>query len=399
MSANPSTDTGTWPAVLALAAATFAVVTTEMLPVGLLTSLGASLGVSAGTAGLAVTLPGLVAAGTAPLLPVVVRRSDRRHVLVALLLLLAVAGLLSALTPGLAVLLVARALVGVCIGGVWAIAAGLPARLVPGERAGRATAVVFSGIAVASVIGVPAGTFLGEAAGWRWAFAAPAFLATAVAAALYATLPPLPAETPVRLTVFPQLLRDARLRRGLTAVALLVTGHFAAYTYVRPLLERVPGLAEGQIGLLLLAYGTSGVAGTFLIGTRAPRNPTRTLLLIATTLTTTLTLLAPSSHSLPLTTTLLLLWGLLYGGVSVTAQTWLTSAAPHTKEAASALFAGVFNAAIAAGAFAGGRTADTHGPTAVLYLGATLTLLAAPTLLTATRRRDLAGNPEHRARA
>ncbi|MHC5909285.1 MFS transporter, partial [Streptomyces sp. S6] len=167
---------GPWPGVLALGAATFAVVTTEMLPVGLLTSLGDSLGVSAGTAGLAVTLPGVVGAGAALLLPVAVRGTDRRRVLTGLLLLLAVANLLSALVSGLAVLLAARVLVGVCIGGVWAVAAGLPARLVPETAVGRATAVVFSGIAVASVIGVPAGTFLGAVAGWRWAFAALAVL-------------------------------------------------------------------------------------------------------------------------------------------------------------------------------------------------------------------------------
>ncbi|GAQ56604.1 purine ribonucleoside efflux pump NepI [Streptomyces acidiscabies] len=386
-----------WPGVFALAAATFSVVTTEMLPVGLLTSLGDSLGVSAGTAGLAVTLPGLVAAVSAPLLPIVVRRADRRHVLAALLLLLAAANLLSALAPGLAVLLVARALVGVCIGGVWAVAAGLPARLIPERYAGRATALVFSGIAVASVIGVPAGTFLGSLAGWRWSFAALAVLALAVAVTLHVTLPLLPAEAPVRLTVFPELLRDARLRRGLIAVALLVTGHFAAYTYVRPVLERVDGLAAGGVGVLLLGYGVTGVVGTFVIGTRASANPGRTLVLVASSLGTTVALLVPADASLPLTAGLLTLWGLLYGGVSVSAQTWLTAAVPHAREAASALFAGVFNSAIALGAFTGGRTADTYGPTAVLYLGATLALLAAPALA-GTQRREPASEPRRRAR-
>ncbi|MEX3099843.1 MFS transporter [Streptomyces sp. ST1020] len=392
-SANPRSVTDSrspaapWPGVFALAAATFSVVTTEMLPVGLLTSLGDSLGVSTGTAGLAVTLPGLVAAVAAPLLPVVARRADRRHVLTALLLLLAAADLLSALAPDLAVLLAARALVGVCIGGVWAVAAGLPARLIPERYAGRATALVFSGIAVASVIGVPAGTFLGSLAGWRWSFAALAVLAVAVAAALHITLPLLPAEAPVRLTVFPELLRDARLRRGLTAVALLVTGHFAAYTYVRPVLERVDGLTASAVGVLLLGYGVTGVVGTFAIGARASASPGRTLVLVASSLGTTVALLAPADASLPLTAALLTLWGLLYGGVSVSAQTWLTSAVPHAREAASALFAGVFNSAIALGAFTGGRTADAYGPTAVLYLGAALALLAAP-VIAATRRRD-----------
>ncbi|MEU0729177.1 MFS transporter [Streptomyces sp. NPDC006140] len=394
-----SSSSRPWSAVLALAAATFAVVTTEMLPVGLLTPLGAGLHVSAGTAGLAVTLPGLVAAASAPLLPLAVRRADRRTVLCVLLLLLAAANLLCALAPNLAVLLLARALVGVCIGGVWAIAAGLGARLMPPERAGRATALIFSGIAVASVLGVPAGTLLGSLAGWRWAFAALAALALAVTAALFLLLPPLPPGSPVRPGTFAGLLRTAGVARGLLAVLLLVTGHFAAYTYVRPVLDRVPGLGAGTFSTLLLGYGIAGVAGTFAGGALAARDPRRTLPAIAAGLGTVVLLLIPAAGSLTAATALLVLWGLVYGGVSVSAQNWLSAAAPRAREAGSALFAGVFNTAIALGAFTGGRTADALGPTAVLAVGGALALLALPAALSAgTRRPDPAGDPAPRER-
>ncbi|MEU3523536.1 MFS transporter [Streptomyces sp. NPDC038707] len=360
-----------------LAAATFAVVTTEMLPVGLLTSLGAGLDVSAGTAGLAVTLPGLVAAVAAPLLPVAVRRADRRTVLCALLLLLAAANLLTALAPAFPVVLVARLLVGVCMGGVWAVAAGLGARLLPGPSAGRATALVFSGIAVASVLGVPAGTFLGAAAGWRAAFAAMTGCALLVAAGLAVVLPPLPAEGAVRLGAFPRLLGAARVRRLLATIALLVTGHFAAYTYVRPVLERVPGTGPGLVGTLLLGYGLAGVAGNFAGGALAARRPRGALRLIATVLGAVVLLLAPAGGSTAGSAALLLVWGLAYGGVSVSGQRALAAAAPEAPEAASALFAGVFNAAIALGALAGGRLADGPGPTAALVMGGVLAWLAA----------------------
>ncbi|MFF9620234.1 MFS transporter [Streptomyces griseosporeus] len=385
---------------LVLAAATFSVVTSEMLPVGLLTSLGAGLGVSPGTAGLAVTLPGLVAAAASLLLPVAVRRADRRAVLAGLLLLLAAANVLCALAPHLAVLLLARALVGVCIGGVWAVAAGLGPRLVPPERAARATAVVFSGIAVASVLGVPAGTWLGALAGWRWAFAALAVLSAAVAGALALALPPLPPEAPVRLGTFPELLRTPAVRRGLLAVALLVTGHFAAYTYVRPVLERVPGLGPGTISALLLGYGLAGVAGTFTGGALAARDPRRALLAIAAGLGTVVLALVPAGGSLAASAALLAVWGLLYGGVSVSAQNLLSGAAPRAREAGSALFAGVFNTAIALGALLGGRTADSGGPAAVLVLGGALALLAVPAVARArTRRPNPAGTGPARARA
>lgn len=364
------------PAVLAVAAATFSVVTTEMLPVGLLTSIGAGLHVSDGTAGLAVTLPGLVAALAALLLPVAVRRADRRTVLAVLMALLAAANVASALAPAFGVLLAARVLVGVCIGGVWAIAAGLGVRLVHEEGAGRATAVIFSGIAVASVLGVPAGTLLGELAGWRWGFAALAVLALAVAGLLVAALPRLPADRGVRLGAFPGLLRIGRLRAGLLAVTLLVTGHFAAYTYVRPVLERVPGIGAGLVSGLLLAYGTAGIVGNFAGGAVAARDPRRALLAICAALGAVVLLMVPAGGSLAASVALLVAWGLAYGGVSVSAQNWVMAAAPHAREAASALFAGIFNVAIALGAFAGGRVADNRGAGGVLWLGGALAGLA-----------------------
>ncbi|MER7344023.1 MFS transporter [Streptomyces aurantiacus] len=371
--------------VLAVAAATFSVVTTEMLPVGLLTSLASGLRVSDGTAGLTVTVPGLVAALAALLLPVAVRRADRRAVLCGLMLLLGAANLVSALAPSFAVLLGARIVVGLCIGGVWAVAASLAVRLVRTESVGRATAVIFSGIAVASVLGVPAGTFLGELTGWRWAFGAVAALGLAVAALLAAVLPPLPADEPVRLGVFPELLRLPRLRVGLIAVALLVVGHFTAYTYVRPVLERVPDLGAGLVSGLLLAYGVAGIAGNFLGGSLAARDPRRALLVISAALAGVVLLMGPAGGSLAATVVLLVAWGLAYGGVSVSSQNWVMAAAPRAREAASALFAGVFNAAIALGALAGGRVADGIGVTDVLWVGGGLAVLALGVVVLAGR--------------
>ncbi|MEV6399030.1 MFS transporter [Streptomyces sp. NPDC051907] len=366
--------------VLAVAFATFCVVTTELLPVGLLSPVATGLRVSEGAAGLAVTLPGLVAAVAAPLLAVVAGRADRRTVLCTLTALLAAANLLSALAPSFAVLLLARVLVGVCIGGVWAIAAGLAVRLVPAASAGRATAVIFSGIAVASVLGVPAGTLMGELADWRAAFAVMGGLALVLTAALALALPPLPAEGPVRLAAVAALLGRARVRTGLLVVLALVTGHFAAYTYVRPALERVDGVGAGVISVLLLAYGGAGIAGNFAAGAASARGPRRTLLAIAVALAAVTLLLAPAGGSLAATGALLLAWGLAYGGVSVSTQNLLAAAAPEAREAVSALFVSVFNVAIALGALLGGRAVDAFAVEGALVLGGVLAALSAAVL-------------------
>ncbi|MEU9982440.1 MFS transporter [Streptomyces sp. NPDC050856] len=365
-------------AVAAVALATFTVVTSEMLPVGLLTPVSGALAVTEGTAGLTLTVTGVVAALAAPLAAPALRRLDRRRALVGLMAVLAAGNLLAAWAPHFAVLMAGRVLVGLGMGGVWAVAAGLAVRLVAPKAVPGATAVVFSGIAVASVLGVPAGTWLGELAGWRAAFTVAGVLALVVAGLLALLLPPLPAERAVGLAAVARLLRDPALRTGLLAVALLVTGHFAAYTYVRPVLERVSGATAGTIGTLLLVYGVAGVAGNFAAGAGAGRSPRGTLLVLSATLAVAVPLLPP------LGAWLLVLWGLAYGGVSVAAQSWVTAAVPQAREAGSALFAGVFNAAIAAGALLGGQVVDGFGLRSVMWTGGALAAVALLALVTGT---------------
>ncbi|MFP3986828.1 MFS transporter [Streptomyces sp. E11-3] len=363
---------GGWPGVVAVAGATFTVVTSEMLPVGLLTPVGDALGVTEGTAGLTLTITGLVGAVSAPLLTPVLGRFDRRRVLCLLMAVLAAGNLLAAWSPNFGVMVAARVLVGIGMGVVWAIAAGLAVRLVPGRSVGPATSLIFSGIAVASVLGVPAGTYIGELTDWRTAFATVGVLALLVLVALAVLLPPLPAEQQLRLGGVLRLVGSPRVATGLAVVTLLVTGHFAAYTYVRPVLEEISGASAGMIGTLLLVYGIAGVVGNFAAGAGVGRSPRGTLVVISLVLAATVGLLPLLGGSVLTAAVLLAVWGLTYGGVSVSTQTWLLASAPQAREAASSLFVGVFNGAIALGALVGGLMADRVGIEAVLWLGGAL---------------------------
>ncbi|MFI6419440.1 MFS transporter [Streptomyces sp. NPDC050842] len=373
-------------AVAAVTLGIFAVMTAELLPVGLLTPAAADLSVTEGTAALMVTVPGLVAAVAAPLVTARAAGADRRTLLVALMLLAAAANLVSALAGHLAVVLAARLLLGLAIGGFWALAGGLAPRLVPPAAVGRATAVVFGGVSAASVLGVPAATVIAEQVGWRWAFAATGLLSLLAAAALRALLPrlpgrgtgsPAPQGTGLRalaaLVALPR--RNRRVWAGLLLTLALVTGHFLAYSFVRPLLTDHARVPEGLLGALLLGYGLAGVAGNFLAGSRASRAPRRTLAVIAAALGTVLL----AAWAAPAWAAgLLLLWGLAYGGVSVALQSWFMAAAPDDVEAATGLNVSVFCLAIALGALLGGLLTDAYDLTAVLLAGAALTLAAVP---------------------
>ncbi|QUX25938.1 MFS transporter [Nocardiopsis sp. MT53] len=353
----------------------FALMTTELLPVGLLTPMAADLGVEEARAGLAVTVPGVVAAAAAPLTATIAGRIDRRLVLAGLLALLAAGNLVTAVGQDLAAVLAARVAIGAAIGGFWAVAGGLAPRLVPARRVGAATAVVFSGVSAASVVGVPLGTLLAEAYGWRPLFGAAGLLGLVALAGVLALVPPLPVERSLRPADLGGLLRGGGVRIGVVLTLLLVAGHFTAYTFVRPLLHGQAGMDAAAVGWTLLLFGTAGLAGNLLAGVLVGRSVRGVLGGVAGALALTVLLL--SAVGGPWTGALAVgLWGLAYGGVSVGLQTWMLRAAPERAEGATSLFVAAFNAAIALGALGGGLALDAAGPNGALLLAGALLVAA-----------------------
>ncbi|MEV9618008.1 MFS transporter [Serratia marcescens] len=370
-----------WLATFAIGLSTFTVVTAEMLPVGLLTPIVSTLNASIGRAGLLISLPALFAALFAPLVVLGARRTDRRSLLIVFLLLLIAANLLAAAATSMALLFAARILLGFCIGGIWAIAGGLAERLVPPASVGLALSVIFGGVAAASVLGVPLGVFLGEALGWRMAFLAVAVLAALTLLLLLCVLPPLPVTQAVSWRLFTAQRANRRLLLGLLLTFLLVAGHFMAYTFVRPLLQTVAGIESRWVGALLFAYGVAGIVGNFIAGQAAAKRLRRTLALIALGLALAV-LLLPLLGRAPLSGgAFLLLWGIAYGGVSVSLMAWMLKAAPNAVEVASSLYIALFNLAISCGSLAGGLVVDAGGLTINGVLSGIVLLLALAILM------------------
>ncbi|MFD9793159.1 MFS transporter [Streptomyces sp. NPDC059070] len=367
---------GGWAAVLSVMAGIFAIVTTEILPIGLLSPIAADFGVSDGTAGLMMTTPALLAAVSAPVVTLATARTDRRVLLCGLVSLLAVADFLAAAAPVYWLVLVSRVLVGVTVGGFWSIGAGLAARLVPARSAARATAVIFAAVPLGSVLGVPVGTLIGDRAGWRTAFLVMGALSVAVLAALLYVLPPLPAVRTVRADTLRALLGGGATRRVLVITFLTVLAQFGAYTYVTPFLERVTDVGPGAVTALLLLYGAAGIAGNFLGGALVPRHP-RAGFGGATALIGCATLLLPLlGGSTAGAVVLLLVWGIGYGAVPVASQTWFVRSAPHESEAATVLFTSSFQATMSVGSLGGGLLVDRSSPSAVMALGGAVAVLA-----------------------
>ena len=360
-------------------------VTTEFLPIGLLTDIADTLGVSNGTAGLMVTTPGLLATLAGPALIVASGRLDRRTVMLALSALLVASNLLAALAPNFATMVVARVLLGLAVGGFWTFAPAAATQLVPEASKARAMSIVLAGISAATVLGVPAGSLLGTLVGWRVAFLVTGVLAAVVLLVQLWLLPSLPPARAIRprdlLTPFTRPMA----RVGLVVVLFMIAGHFAAYTYLKPLLQQVFGLAPNAVSALLLVYGAVGFVGTFVGGSLVARSVRSTMLVATLLLATAMLLSTVISAGLVPAALVVLVWGLGFGLVPVAATGWMLQALPDAPEAGQALLVSAFQIAIATGSLFGGLAVDGWGISSAMASSGLLVLAAATVVLTLGR--------------
>jgi predicted MFS family arabinose efflux permease len=371
------TPTVRWLGVVAVMLGIFAIVTTEILPIGLLTPIGADFALTPGRTGWLRTMPGRVAAVAAPVVTVATARLDRRLMLCILMVLLAIAGFLAAAAPVFWLELVARFLVGLTIGGFWSIGAGLGSRLVPERWAPRATAVIFSAVPLGSVLGVPAGTFVGEFAGWRTSFAALGVLGLVALAVLRATVPALPPLQVTRAAVLRDALRGSR--NALIVTCLIVTAQFATFTYVTPFLRDV--VRPELIGLFLLIYGAAGLVGNVLAGTAAARNLNATFATCAGLIAAATLLLPLVGHTAAGALVVLVVWGLGYGGIPVCSMSMFAAASPQSREAATVWFTSSYQAVLSIGALLGGLVVDAWSIPVAMVAGGACAAVAVAVLL------------------
>lgn len=380
----PAADTH-WPAIASLTMGVFGLVMAEFLPASLLTAMATDLGVSDGAAGQAVTATALVGAVAAPSLPLLTRRLDRRVVMLALSALLVLSNLLAATAGSLALLLVARVMLGVALGGFWSMSAALAMRLVPEQQFARAMSLILAGVSVATVCAAPVGAWMGDVWGWRSAFIAAGGVSLVTLAVQAATLPALPPRDKPSLRVLGELLRRPPVRVALLAVLLVISGHFAGFTYIRPLMEQVTHLSVGAISGVLLGYGIGGFFGNLAGGWLAGRSERQAIVAGGVLIAALAGLLLVAGSSPIVTAVAVTLWGFAFGAFPVGFQTWIVRAAPDQAEGAGGLLVAAFQIAIASGAIGGGLLVDRigalGGPTfavVALTLGTLLTLRHGP---------------------
>jgi predicted MFS family arabinose efflux permease len=388
-SANEAPATPAWMAVFSLAMGVFGLLTAEYLPASLLTLMATDLGVSEALAGQAVTVTAVVALFAGLLVPGLTRSIDRRWVLLGFSTLMVASNLLVAVSSSFAVLLLMRILLGIALGGFWSMAAAVAMRLVPSALLPRALSIIFSGIAIGTVVAVPMGSYLGGLYGWRSAFLAAAAVGIVTLAFQSFTLPRLAPRRPARLRTVLEVLLRPGIAMGMFGCVLVHSGHFAMFTYVRPFLEGTTGIGAQGLSLMLLGFGVANFAGTLVAGKLLERHPLATLVSMPALVGVAALGLVLLPASVPGQAVLVAIWGLAFGGVPVAWSNWVANAVPDQAESAGGMVVASVQSAIATGAAAGGAMFSLGGSAGVFVAAGVLMLLAA--LLIAVRVRVSSG--------
>lgn len=365
-----------WTAVFSLAMGVFGLLTAEYLPASLLTPMAETLRVSEAMAGQAVTVTAVVALFAGLLVPGLTRALDRRTVLLGFSTLMIVSNLLVAASSSMWVLLLMRVLLGIALGGFWSMAAAVAMRLVPAALLPRALSIIFSGIAVGTVVAVPLGSYLGGQFGWRSAFVAAGAVGMMTLAFQWFTLPRMAPRRSARLRTILDVLLRPGIAVGMLGCILAHTGHFALFTYIRPFLETTIGVKTDGLALMLLGFGIANFFGTMLAGWLMQRSLHFTLALMPTIVGVVALAMAIFSTSLIGQAMLVAAWGLAFGGVPVAWSNWVARAVPDQAESAGGMVVASVQSSIATGAAAGGAMFSLSSIAGVFIAGGCLMLLA-----------------------
>lgn len=376
ISEHEETPVAAWGAVLSMALCVALLIASEFMPVSLLTPMAEGLGASIGQTGQAVSISGLFAIAASIAITTVAGRLNRKWILITLTALMLMSLALVAAAPSFDVLMAGRALLGICIGGFWALATAVIMRLVPAADVPRALALMYGGQAMAAAFAAPLGSYLAGLLGWREVFWALTPLVAANLVWHVIALPSLPTRQGQDMRAMLDLLRRPYFLTGLIASMLSWGSAFTLFTYLRPFLEQVTDVGVTGLSILLLALGCSGFVGTWASGRFITGDVSRLLRLPALVMgTVTAGLLVVGGWPIG-AGILLVVWGAMNTAMSVIWMTWMSQNAEDAPEAAGSLMVAAVQASILLGAVLGGLLLDQFSITATLIASVILAALA-----------------------
>jgi predicted MFS family arabinose efflux permease len=365
-----------WGTVASMAICVALIIASEFMPVSLLTPIASDLRATQGMAGQAISISGLFAVATSLLIPNIASRMDRRHLLVGLTVVMLASLVFIAMAPNFAVLMGARALLGVTIGGFWSLSTATIMRMVPASSVPKALGVLYMGNAIATAFAAPVGSYVGGLIGWRGVFWALVPLVAINAAWQWVALPAMPADATRGSSNVFRLLKRPNVAYAMVAVMLAFAGAFATFTYLRPFLETRTHVDVAHLSLLLLGLGMAGFAGTYLATRLVGRHLYRLLAGLPLALGVVTLAMLGTSHWLWPTAVALIAWGTLNTAMPVAWSTWLSQGVRDDPESGGGLMVAAIQLAIMSGGALGGFLVDHVSLAATWIGGAALLMLA-----------------------
>lgn len=359
----------------------FVLIASEFMPVSLLTPIARDLGVTEGLAGQGIAISGALAVLTSLTLSTLAGKMNRKFLLLGMTVLMAVSGLIIALSSSYLMYMVGRAMIGVAIGGFWSMSAATAIRLVPQYQVTRALAIFNGGNALATVVAAPLGGYLGATVGWRGAFLCLVPVAVVALIWQFISLPSMDAHKirKSRGSVF-HLFNRRIVAVGMLACGLFFMGQFTLFTYVRPFLESVTRVDSLGLSLILLAIGVAGFVGTLIVAIFLNTKFYSTLVAIPLLMAVIAITLILTGHRFWVVGLLLVFWGLLATAAPTGWWTWLARTLPQDAEVGGGLMVAVIQLSIALGSTIGGMVFDHLGWQSAFALSGGL--LAASAVLT-----------------
>ncbi|EJI6970463.1 sugar transporter [Salmonella enterica] len=370
MTINPVSRKVAWLRVVTLAIAAFIFNTTEFVPVGLLSDIAESFHMQTAQVGIMLTIYVWVVAVMSLPFMLLTSQMERRKLLICLFVLFIASHVLSFLAWNFTVLVISRIGIAFAHAIFWSITASLAIRLAPAGKRAQALSLIATGTALAMVLGLPIGRVVGQYFGWRTTFFAIGMGALITLLCLIKLLPKLPSEHSGSLKSLPLLFRRPALMSLYVLTVVVVTAHYTAYSYIEPFVQNVAGLSANFATVLLLILGGAGIIGSLVFGKLGNRHASSLVSIAIALLVVCLLLLLPAADSEAHLAILSIFWGIAIMVIGLGMQVKVLALAPDATDVAMALFSGIFNIGIGAGALVGNQVSLHWSMSAIGYIGA-----------------------------
>ncbi|HCL5119888.1 TPA: sugar transporter [Salmonella enterica subsp. enterica serovar Chailey] len=370
MTINPVSRKVAWLRVVTLAIAAFIFNTTEFVPVGLLSDIAESFHMQTAQVGIMLTIYAWVVAVMSLPFMLLTSQMERRKLLICLFVLFIASHVLSFLAWNFTVLVISRIGIAFAHAIFWSITASLAIRLAPAGKRAQALSLIATGTALAMVLGLPIGRVVGQYFGWRTTFFAIGMGALITLLYLIKLLPKLPSEHSGSLKSLPLLFRRPALMSLYVLTVVVVTAHYTAYSYIEPFVQNVAGLSANFATVLLLILGGAGIIGSLVFGKLGNRHASSLVSIAIALLVVCLLLLLPAAESEAHLAILSIFWGIAIMVIGLGMQVKVLALAPDATDVAMALFSGIFNIGIGAGALVGNQVSLHWSMSAIGYIGA-----------------------------